>query len=93
MVCRAVYTQSPSIEGMSLDHGRTDVLMPKELLDRPDIIAVLKPMGGKRMPERVATGRVGDPGFPNGFFDRPLQNGFMELMSFLLTGLPILIAL
>ena len=84
---------SASVEDMRIDHGRTDVLMPKEFLDRPNIIAVLKQMGRKRMPEGVATGRFGDPGFPNGFFDRPLQDGFVEMMPFLLTGLPILIEL
>ena len=43
---------------MGIDHGRTDVLMPKEFLDRPDIVAVLKQMGGKGMPEGVTTGRL-----------------------------------
>lgn len=67
--------------------------MPVEFLDRPNIIAVFKQMGGKRMPEGVTTGRFGDPGFPNGFFDRSLQDGFVEMMPFLPTGLPILIEL
>ena len=84
---------SASIEDMRVDHGRADVLMAQQFLDRPNIIAVLKQMGGKRMPEGVATGRFGDPGSPNGFFDRPLQDGFMEMMPFLLTGLPIPIEL
>ena len=60
---------------MGIDHGRTDVLMPKEFLDRPDIVAVLKQLGGKGMPEGVTTGRLGDPGFPDGLFDSPLQDG------------------
>jgi hypothetical protein len=31
---------------MGMDHGRTDVLMPKEFLDRPDVIAVFEQVGG-----------------------------------------------
>jgi hypothetical protein len=48
-------------------------------------------MGGKRMPEGVTTGWLGDPSFPNSCFDRSLQDGFMEMMPFQFTGLPILI--
>lgn len=45
-VRRAVHSTSASVQDMGIDHGRTDVLMPKELLDRPDVVAVLKEMGG-----------------------------------------------
>lgn len=47
-------------------------------------------MGGKGMAEGVTTGRLGDPGFPDGFFDGPLQDGFVEMMPLLLAGLPIM---
>jgi hypothetical protein len=60
--------------------------MPKELLDRPDIVAVLKQMSGKGMSEGVTTGRLGDPGFPDGLFDSPLQDGFVEMMPLLPAG-------
>ncbi len=63
--------------------------MPKEFLDRPDIVAVLKQMGGKGMPEGVTTGRLGDPGFPDGLFDSPLQDGFVEMMPPSLSGDPV----
>jgi hypothetical protein len=39
------------------------------------------------MAERMATGQLGDPSLASGFFDCPLPNGFVEMMSFLLTGL------
>jgi len=50
-------------------------------------------MGGKRMSEGVATGGFGDPRFPDGLFDPSLQDGFVEMMPLVLTGLPILIQL
>jgi hypothetical protein len=74
-----------SIEDMRIDHRRAYVLMPKELLDRPNIVPVLKQMSGKRMTEGVTTGWFGDPGFPNGFFDRPLRDGFVEVMTTLVS--------
>jgi hypothetical protein len=73
-VCWAVYAISASIEDMRIDHGGADVPVSEEFLDCPDIIAVLKWMGGKRMPEGVTTGWFGDPSFPNSFLDRSLQD-------------------
>jgi len=67
--------------------------MPKEFLDRPDVVAVLKQMSGKGMPEGVTTCGFGNPSFPDGLFDSPLQDGFMEMMPLLLAGVPILIEL
>lgn len=84
MVCWTVYTVSASIEDMRIDHGRTDILMAQQFVDRPNIVTVLKQMRGKRMPEGVTTGRFGDPSFPDGFFHSPLQDGFVKMMPFLL---------
>jgi hypothetical protein len=77
---------SASIEDMCVDHGRTDVPMPEELLDCPNSIAILEQMGGKQMPEGVATGRFGDPGLASGFFHGLLKDGFMQVMSVLFEG-------
>ena len=64
-----------------MDYGRADVLVPEKFLDRPNIVAVLKHMRGKRRPEGMTSGRFCDSGFPNGFFDRTLEDGFVEMMS------------
>lgn len=92
-VCRAIHSLSASIEHMRIDHRRADVFVPEQLLNRPDVVAILKQMGGKGMPEGVTTGRLGDPGCPHGLSDRSLQDGFVEMMPLLLAGLPILIEL
>jgi hypothetical protein len=34
---------------MCIDHGRADVLVPKEFLDSPDVVACIKQMRGKGM--------------------------------------------
>jgi hypothetical protein len=35
----------------------------------PNVVAILKEVRRKRMTERMATGRLGDPGLASGFFD------------------------
>jgi len=45
------------------------------------------------MPKGVTAGRLGDAGFPDGFFDRSLQDRVVKMMPLVLTGPPITIAL
>ena len=66
---------------MGIDHCGADVLVTKQLLDRPDVVAVLKQMGPKRMTKSVATHWLGDSGFPDGFLYRPLRQGLMKMIS------------
>ena len=39
------------VKNVGIDHGCTDVLVAKQLLDGPDVITVLKQMVGVRMME------------------------------------------
>jgi hypothetical protein len=63
-----------SIKDMRIDHDRTDVPMPEEFLDRPNIIAVLKQMGSKRMPEGVAARWFVNPYIERCLLYRVLRN-------------------
>lgn len=67
--------------------------MPKQLLNRSDVVALFEQVGGEGMPKCVTTGGLRNPGFPDGPFHSPLQDGFVEMMPLLLTGLPITIEL
>ena len=44
---------APSIQDMGVDHGRADISMAKKFLDRPNIVPILKQVGGKGMAEGV----------------------------------------
>lgn len=44
-----------SVQDMGIDHGRADILVPKEFLDGSDVIACFKQMRGKGMSEGVTT--------------------------------------
>jgi hypothetical protein len=38
-----------------VDHRRADVPMPKQLLNRPDVVSGLEQMGRERVPQRILT--------------------------------------
>jgi hypothetical protein len=78
---------------MRIDHRRADILMPKELLNRSNIVSVFQQVRREGMPERMTTGRFGDPGCPHGLSDRSLQDGFVEVMPLPLASLLILVQL
>jgi hypothetical protein len=62
---------------MRIDHGRTDIVMAQELLDRPDVMAIVQQVGGEGMTEGVATHALGDASGEGSGPDRTLQNRFM----------------
>jgi len=50
---------APSIQDMGVDHGCADISMAKKFLDRPNIVPILKQVGGKGMAEGVTACRFG----------------------------------
>ena len=55
--------------------------MPQQFLHCPDIVAGFQKMRRKRVAERVRGGRPGNPGGTRGILDRPLQDGFVQVMT------------
>ncbi len=54
--------------------------MPKKFLDGENIVAALQQMCSEQVPERVRGGLPGDRCPPDSLFNRPLQQGFLEMM-------------
>jgi hypothetical protein len=69
-----------SVQDMGIDHGRADILMPKEFLDGTDVIACFKQMRGKGMSESVTTDMLNDACTGDCFLDAPLNNRLMSVM-------------
>lgn len=44
------------MQHMDVDHRGTDILVPEEFLDGPDVVPVFEEMGSERMAEHMATG-------------------------------------
>lgn len=56
-----------------VDHGRGDVLMTQQCLDRAYVRSSLQQMGGKRMPKRVWRDRSADVRRHSGLSNRTLK--------------------
>ena len=55
-----------SVEHMGVNHGGLHILVAQKLLNRADIITILKQMCGKRMSEGVTGGVLVDLRFSDG---------------------------
>jgi hypothetical protein len=75
-------TDSLAADGsdVSIDHGRGEVLVAEELLDRPDVVTGLQHVGGEGMPEAVAGGGLCDARAPDGCTDRTLYDGRVQVV-------------
>jgi hypothetical protein len=64
---------------MGVDHGRSDILVTKQLLDSANIVAIFEQMRGEAVPKGMATGRLGNSCFPDGKFDGVLKIFFANM--------------
>lgn len=78
---RAQNPTASSIQNMGINHCGADIFVPQEFLNRPDIVTVLQQVRRKRVTKRVAPRRLRYPGAPDSLLDRPLQDGFVKVMS------------
>ena len=78
------------VQDMGINHSRSYIFVPHQLLDGSDVIPGLKQIGGKRMSEGVAANALDYPGFANGFLYSPLGNGLVDVVAALLAGLDVL---
>ena len=65
-VCWAVHAVSASIEDMRREHRGLDIFVAQQLLDRPNIRAILQEVGSKGVAERITACRFGDSCFMSG---------------------------
>lgn len=70
---------APFVQGMGINHGRTDVFMSEEFLDGLNFVTRFKQMSCKGMSKGVATNMPGmRQGIPSG---RPGRPCFLESLS------------
>src|SRR5947209_3509692 len=74
---------------MRINHGGGDIFVPKQFLDGTNICAALDQMGGKAVPEGVATGSLINTSRANGMFDCVLQVFFRDMMAASLAIAPV----
>ena len=71
---------------MGVDHGRADIPMTKQLLDRTDVVTGFQKVGGKGMTEDVASHPLGEARLAGSFRNGSLQNRLMNVMPSLFAG-------
>jgi hypothetical protein len=64
-----------------VDHGRVDAAVPQQLLDRPNVIAVLDEMRGERMSEGVAVDVAFHSSGARGLRHGPLNDSLVQVMA------------
>src|SRR5262245_44872577 len=60
--------------------------MVEELLNGAAVVAILKRVGGERVPEGMAPGGLGAPGAAARLLHRPLGEGFVQVVAAALAG-------
>jgi hypothetical protein len=75
-----------AVQDMRVDHGRGDVLMAEQLLDRADVVAVFEKVRRERVAERMAAGVLRDAGGAQSASYRALHYRFVHVVSPSLTS-------
>src|SRR3954453_17468296 len=73
MIEWAANTFAATVEDMGINHGRAYIGVSKQLLNRPNVVAVLEQVGRERMSQRMAAAGLADAGALNCPLYRPLQ--------------------
>lgn len=66
---------------MGINHRRTDVAMPEQLLHRTDVVTALQQVRRERMAQRVRRHRFGDAGALRGAAHGPLHALFIDMVA------------
>ena len=77
---RAADAEAGFLHHVGIDLRRRHILVTEEVLNRPDVVPAFEKVRGKRMPERVTTRGLGQPGRADGNLDGALEAGLVNVM-------------
>src|SRR5690606_1490975 len=77
---RAADVVAAAVEDVGVDLGGGDVLVAEQLLDGAQVVAVLEQVGGERVAQGVAGGRLGDARAAHRRLHRPLQQALLVVV-------------
>src|SRR5580692_10239083 len=86
---RAAHAAGASIEDVGVDHGRADVLVTEELLDRTNVVTALQQVGRERMTQSVRARGLRNPSGADGRTHGPLDHGLVQVVAAALADLAI----
>jgi hypothetical protein len=79
-VGRALHAAPAAIQDVGVDHGRLDVTVAQQLLDRADVIACTQQIGSKSVAQRVRTDGLRNLRLPRCRMDRFLQHRLVDVV-------------
>ena len=68
-------------DDVGVDHGRLDVFMTEEILDRADVVTGHEQMRRETVPECMGADLFRNVGVPRGLFDRALDHRFVQVVA------------
>ena len=80
-VQRTLNAEGASAQDVGVDHGRGDILVSQELLDGADVRARFEQVRGERVSQGVRTDTFRDAGSNRGPAHRPLDDGFVQVVT------------
>ena len=78
------------VQDTGINHGRSHVFVPHQLLDGPDVVPGFKQMSGKRMSEGVAANVLDYASFADSLLHSPLENRLMDAVPTFLASPDVL---
>ena len=75
------HTFSSSVEDMRVDHRRSDVPVPQQLLYSPNVVPLLQKMGSERMPKGMACDPFGKSGTGGSLLHGLLEHRFVQVVT------------
>jgi len=79
-VQRTPHSQPRLLHDVRINLGGADILVPEQILHRPNIIAIFQKMSGERVSQRVACRRLGKPRQPHRLLHHPLHTRVIQMM-------------
>ena len=71
---------SGPVQNVGIDHRRFQILVPEQLLDRPDIISLVQQVGGKAVPKCVTAHRFLDSDVTHGLGHPALDYPILQVV-------------
>lgn len=74
---------------VGLNHGRADIFVSHQFLNRADVVSGFQQVSGEGMPEGMAADMLDHSGFSNGLLDRLLKDRLVKMVAPFFPSFPV----
>lgn len=69
------------VQRVDVNHGRADIFVSHQFLNRADVVSGFQQVCGEGMPDGMAADMLDHSGFSNGLLDRPLKDCLVRMVA------------